>query len=155
MSLQLRSVKPDASIADFVQVFWMLVNDGEEDVEATVLPDGIIDLFVIRTSSIPFMIELKGIDTEPSAVVVSVFAEALLLAIMGGVLGGGVAWILFNGHAVSTNGGGLTQLSVPLAVDLQLIGFGVLWACAIGMVGAAFPAIRAARAPLAAALRGI
>jgi putative ABC transport system permease protein len=38
---------------------------------------------------------------------------------------------------------------------LSLIGFGVLWACIIGMVGAAFPAIRAARAPLAAALRGI
>ena len=56
---------------------------------------------------------------------------------------------------MSTNGGGLTQLSVPLAVNLSLIGVGVLWACLIGMVGAAFPAIRAARAPLAAALRGI
>jgi putative ABC transport system permease protein len=89
------------------------------------------------------------------AVVVSVFAEALLLAILGGAIGGCLAWLLFNGHAVSTNGGGLTQLSVPLAVDVSLIGFGVLWACIIGMVGAAFPAIRAARAPLAAALRGI
>jgi putative ABC transport system permease protein len=58
-------------------------------------------------------------------------------------------------HAVSTNGGGLTQLSVPLAVDFKLIGFGVLWACIIGMLGASFPAIRAARAPLASALRGI
>lgn len=89
------------------------------------------------------------------AVIVSVFAEALLLALVGGVIGGCVAWLLFNGHAVSTNGGGLTQLSVPLAVNLKLIGVGVLWACIIGMVGAAFPAIRAARAPLAAALRGI
>jgi putative ABC transport system permease protein len=86
---------------------------------------------------------------------VSVFAESLLLAILGGAAGGCIAWLLFNGHAVSTNGGGLTQLSVPLVVDSSLIGFGVLWACIIGMVGAAFPAIRAARAPLAAALRGI
>jgi putative ABC transport system permease protein len=98
---------------------------------------------------------LRVLGFGASAVIVSVFAEALLLAMLGGALGGSVAWLLFNGHAVSTNGGGLTQLSVPLAVDLKLIGLGVLWACIIGMVGAAFPAIRAARAPLASALRGI
>jgi putative ABC transport system permease protein len=98
---------------------------------------------------------LRVLGFGASAVIVSVFAEALLLALVGGAIGGCVAWLLFNGHAVSTNGGGLTQLSVPLAVDFHLIGLGVLWACIIGMVGAAFPAIRAARAPLAAALRGI
>jgi putative ABC transport system permease protein len=98
---------------------------------------------------------LRVLGFGASAVVVSVFAEALLLATVGGVLGGGIAWLMFNGHAVSTNGGGLTQLSIPLAVDLNLVGFGVLWACMIGMIGASFPAIRAARAPLAAALRGI
>ena len=98
---------------------------------------------------------LRVLGFGASAVIVSVFAEALLLALFGGAAGGCVAWLLFNGHAVSTNGGGLTQLSVPLAVDLNLVAFGVLWACLIGMVGAAFPAIRAARAPLASALRGI
>jgi putative ABC transport system permease protein len=98
---------------------------------------------------------LRVLGFGASEVVVSVFVEALLLAVLGGIVGGGLAWLLFNGHAVSTDGGGLTQLSVPLAVDLNLIGFGVLWACIIGMVGAAFPAIRAARAPLASALRGI
>jgi putative ABC transport system permease protein len=98
---------------------------------------------------------LRVLGFGASAVIVSVFAEALLLALLGGAIGGCIAWLLFNGHAVSTNGGGLTQLSVPLAVDFHLIGLGVLWACIIGMVGAAFPAIRAARAPLAAALRGI
>jgi putative ABC transport system permease protein len=98
---------------------------------------------------------LRVLGFGASAVIVSVFAESLLLAILGGTAGGCGAWLLFNGHAVSTNGGGLTQLSVPLAVDWSLIGFGVLWACIIGMIGAAFPAIRAARAPLASALRGI
>ena len=98
---------------------------------------------------------LRVLGFGASAVIVSVFAEALLLALVGGAIGGCLAWLLFNGHAVSTNGGGLTQLSIPLAVDMSLIGVGVLWACIIGMVGAAFPAIRAARAPLAAALRGI
>jgi putative ABC transport system permease protein len=98
---------------------------------------------------------LRVLGFGASAVIVSVFAEALLLAILGGAVGGCIAWLIFNGQAVSTTGGGLTQLSVPLAVDLNLIGFGVLWACIIGMIGASFPAIRAARAPLASALRGI
>jgi putative ABC transport system permease protein len=98
---------------------------------------------------------LRVLGFGASAVIISVFAESLLLSILGGTVGGGIAWLMFNGHAVSTSGGGLTQLSIPLAVDVSLIGFGVLWACVIGMVGAAFPAIRAARAPLASALRGI
>jgi len=98
---------------------------------------------------------LRVLGFGASAVIISVFAESLLLSILGGTVGGGIAWLMFNGHAVSTSGGGLTQLSIPLAVNVSLIGFGVLWACIIGMVGAAFPAIRAARAPLASALRGI
>jgi putative ABC transport system permease protein len=98
---------------------------------------------------------LRVLGFGASAVVISVFAESLLLSILGGTAGGCIAWLMFNGHAVSTNGGGLTQLSIPLAVNLNLIVLGILWACAIGMVGAAFPAIRAARAPLASALRGI
>lgn len=101
------------------------------------------------------MATLRVLGFGASAVVISVFVESLLLSILGGAVGGCIAWLMFNGHAVSTNGEGLTQLSIPLAVNLNLIVFGVLWACMIGMVGAAFPAIRAARAPLASALRGI
>jgi putative ABC transport system permease protein len=97
---------------------------------------------------------LRVLGFSAVSVVVSIFAEALLLALLGGAVGGSAAWMMFNGHAISTNAGGLTQLSVPLAVDWSLIGLGVLWACLIGMVGAAFPAVRASRAPLAAALRG-
>jgi putative ABC transport system permease protein len=97
---------------------------------------------------------LRVLGFGASGIVVSVFAEALLLAVMGGVMGGSFAWLLFNGSAFSTNAGSMSQLEVPLVVDLSLIGTGIFWACAIGMVGASFPAIRAARAPLASALRG-
>jgi len=98
-------------------------------------------------------LRVLGFGTTP--VVVSVFAEALLLALLGGVLGACLAWLLFDGHVMSTSGAGATQLGVPLAVAPRIIALGVLWACVIGMIGASFPAIRAARAPLAAALRGI
>ncbi len=97
---------------------------------------------------------LRVLGFGASGIVVSVFAEALLLALVGGVMGGSMAWLLFNGSAFSTNAGGLSRLAVPLVVGPGLIGAGIFWACAIGMVGASFPAIRAARAPLASALRG-
>jgi putative ABC transport system permease protein len=97
---------------------------------------------------------LRVLGFGSGAVVASVFAEALLLAGLGGVIGGGLAWLLFNGNTVSTNGGGFTQLAVPLIVNAGLIGQGILLACVIGMVGASLPAFRAIRAPLASALRG-
>jgi len=97
-------------------------------------------------------LRVLGFGAAPIAV--SVFAEALLLALAGGALGAGLAWLIFNGHVVSTSGAGVTQLAVPLAVGTRVIALGILWACVIGMLGASFPAIRAARAPLAAALRG-
>ena len=98
---------------------------------------------------------LRLLGFGATAVVVSVLVEALLLAAVGGVLGSGLAWLAFNGHVVATTGGGFSQLAVPLLVDSNLVGRGLLWACVIGLLGAALPAIRAARAPLAAALRGL
>jgi putative ABC transport system permease protein len=97
---------------------------------------------------------LRVLGFGPASVVTSVFAEALLLALLGGVLGACLAWLLFDGHVMSTSGAGVTQLAVPLAVGPRIIALGVLWACIIGMIGACLPAVHAARTPLAAALRG-
>ncbi|MGH8139996.1 MAG: ABC transporter permease [Steroidobacteraceae bacterium] len=97
---------------------------------------------------------LRVLGFEPGSIVTSIFTEALALAALGGGLGGGLAWLFFSGHAISTDGGGLTQLSVPVVVNVRLVAVGILWACVIGMVGASFPALRAVRAPLAPALKG-
>ncbi len=105
----------------------------------------------VRTVEIATL-RLLGFGAE--AVVASVLVEALLLALAGGLVGGALAWLAFSGHVVSTSGGGVSQLAVPLVVDAGLVARGLLWACAIGLLGAALPAIRASRAPLAAALRG-
>jgi len=71
MIIQLRSIPPDPSISDFVQSFWSLENPSDQPVDATVLPDGIVDLFLfhpLHTSDI--RLELKGLETEPSEVVI-------------------------------------------------------------------------------------
>lgn len=97
---------------------------------------------------------LRVLGFGPTSVVVSVFTEALLLALLGGMLGACLAWLLFDGHVMSTSGAGVTQLAVPLSVGPRIIALGVIWACIIGMIGACLPAVHAARTPLAAALRG-
>jgi putative ABC transport system permease protein len=99
---------------------------------------------------------LRAIGFGPVPVVVSVFVEALLLSLIGGAVGAALAWLLFNGHSVDTNGGGFNgQLMFELTVTPGLIALGIIWACIIGMIGGLFPAIRAARLPVATALRSI
>jgi putative ABC transport system permease protein len=85
----------------------------------------------------------------------SVLAEALVLALIGGVIGALIAWLFFNGNTVSTSGGGMGQLVFALSVNPQLMILGIVWACVIGLLGGLFPAIRAARLPVATALRAV
>jgi putative ABC transport system permease protein len=99
---------------------------------------------------------LRAIGFGPVPVVISVFVEALMLALIGGVIGAFIAWLLFNGHTVDTLGGGFGgQLIFDLAVTPALVTLGIIWACVIGVIGGLFPAIRAARLPVATALRAV
>jgi len=98
---------------------------------------------------------LRAIGFGSGAIVASVFVEALVLALIGGALGAGLAWLFFNGNAVSTLSGNFTQLVFALTVTPGLIALGIGWAIAIGAVGGLFPAIRAARLPVAEALRAV
>jgi putative ABC transport system permease protein len=91
---------------------------------------------------------LRAIGFGGTAVVISVMVESLLLAIPGALLGVAVAWLLFNGRAISSLG-----LTFPLAVTPGLLGLAVVWALAIGLIGGLAPSIRAARLPVATALR--
>ena len=96
---------------------------------------------------------LRAIGFGAGAVVVSVFVEALLLSLVGGLIGAAAAWLFFNGNTVNTLGANFTQVVFHLTVTPQLLVSGIIWACAIGVVGGLFPAIRAARLPVATALR--
>ena len=91
---------------------------------------------------------LRAIGFSGTAVVASVLAESLLLAVSGAFIGAAVAWITFNGnfHAI----GGLV---FKLAVTPSLVALGIGFAFTLGLVGGLFPAIRAATLPVADALR--
>lgn len=100
---------------------------------------------------------LRAIGFGATAMVISVLAEALLLALVGSLIGSALAWVFFNGNTVSTSaGGGVgTHLIFELAVSRDLVITGAFWACAIGLIGGLFPAVRAARLPVATALRAV
>lgn len=98
---------------------------------------------------------LRALGFGSTAMVMSVLAEALVLALIGGVIGALIAWVFFNGNTVSTSGGGMGQMVFELSVSPQLMVLGIVWACLIGVLGGLFPALRAARLPVAMALRAI
>lgn len=97
---------------------------------------------------------LRAIGFSQFAIVLSVLAEAMLLALIGGVLGAGIAYLLFNGFTVSTlNFSSFTQVVFDFAITGDLLLQGVLLALLIGLLGGITPALRAARMPIATALR--
>ncbi len=91
---------------------------------------------------------LRALGFGGTAVVVSVMVESLVLAVPGALIGAGIAWLMFNNHDVAMGG-----LSFAMDVTPDLVVLGVIWAAVIGLIGGLTPAIRAARLPVATALR--
>jgi putative ABC transport system permease protein len=97
---------------------------------------------------------LRAIGFGGLPIIISVLAESLVLALIGSVVGSVVAWGLFNGNSVNTLGLNFSQVVFRLTVTPSLLLVGGFFACAIGLLGGIFPAIRAAKVPIATALRG-
>ena len=91
---------------------------------------------------------LRAMGFGGGAVVVSVLAEALVLALPAAFIGAALAWLLFNGDTVSTQG-----LTFRLAVTPHSVSVSIFWALAIAFIGGSLPALRAARLPVATAIR--
>jgi putative ABC transport system permease protein len=91
---------------------------------------------------------LRAIGFGGAAVVASVMIEALTLAVPGAIVGLAIAALAFNGHGIDTAG-----VAFKATVTPQLGVVGIAVALGIGLVGGLLPAIRAARLPVAEALR--
>jgi putative ABC transport system permease protein len=97
---------------------------------------------------------LRALGFGGSAVVVSLMLESLLLALAGGVIGGGLAYVAFNNFHTSTmNWQSFSQVTFAFRVTPELLVRGIVWSALIGLAGGLFPAIRAARLPIASGLR--
>lgn len=97
---------------------------------------------------------LRALGFGRGAVIVSVMLESFVLALIGGMIGATVAYLAFNGfHAATVNWQSFSQIAFEFYVTQQLLVQGIVWAVGIGLIGGLLPAIRAARLPIAAALR--
>ncbi len=92
---------------------------------------------------------LRAVGFGGVAVVGSVLLEAILLALIGALLGTLVAWLAFDGRVVYS--GGVFKLHVSAA----LLALGLAWGAVIALLGGVFPAIRAGRLEAARALRAV
>lgn len=99
------------------------------------------------------MAMLRAVGFRRIAVLDAVLLEGLVFGLIGGVVGGGIAYLVFNGYQAGTIVGAVTQVDFQFAVTGGLLIGGIVFALIMGFIGGLFPAVRAARLPVAKALR--
>jgi len=96
---------------------------------------------------------MRALGFGGPAVVFSFLLEALLISFVGGVLGC-LAVLRLNGLTTSTiNFQTFSNLAFAFQITPGLLAEGVIFALVMGVLGGFFPAVRAARLPVATALR--
>jgi putative ABC transport system permease protein len=99
---------------------------------------------------------LRALGFGASPIVLSVMFESLVLSLVGGAAGAAAAYFALDGYQASTiNWQSFSQIAFAFTVTPALLANAILWAAVIGVLGGLFPAIRAARLPIATALREI
>ena len=97
---------------------------------------------------------LRALGFNTFSVLVSIVGESMVLAALGGVAGGLLAYVGFNGYQTATmNFQTFSQVAFAFAVTPNLLMQGLFYALVMGLVGGLAPAIRAARLPISSALR--
>lgn len=97
---------------------------------------------------------LRALGFGASPIVLSIMFESVALALLGGAVGAAAAYFAFDGFKAATiNWQSFSQIAFAFTVTPQLLTQAITWAAFIGLLGGLFPALRAARLPVSAALR--
>ena len=114
----------------------------------------VITMYTAVASRTREIATLRALGFGSIPVVFSVIAEATLLGVIGGVIGGALAWLAFNGYETATmNFQSFSQIAFKFAVTPQLLATALGLSLIMGIGGGLLPAIRAARLPVVTALR--
>ena len=107
MKLNIKSALPDKSISHFVHSFWMLENKTGKDIPSTILPNGMVDMTLMKMNSADWKMVVRGIDTEPSEVVIAkgtkIFTIGLKLLAVEYLLGDSIKDVLNEGKNISND----------------------------------------------------
>jgi len=97
---------------------------------------------------------LRALGFNTFSVLVSILGESMVLAALGGIVGGLLAYIGFNGYETATmNFQTFSQVAFAFAVTPSLLIQGLSYSLVMGFIGGLAPAVRAARLPIPSALR--
>jgi putative ABC transport system permease protein len=114
----------------------------------------VITMYTAVASRTREIATLRALGFGGIPVVVSVLAEAALLSLIGGLIGGAIAWAAFDGYETATmNFQSFSQIAFAFAVTPKLLVQGLFYSILMGLLGGMLPAIRAARLPIVTALR--
>ena len=104
-----------------------------------------------RTSEIAVLLTL---GFKPFSVLSSFMFEAVMIALLGGIIGC-VMVLPINGFLTSTtNWTSFSEIAFSFRITPELLVKGLIFAVVMGVIGGFFPALRAARQTVAQALRG-
>ena len=114
----------------------------------------VITMYTAVASRTREIATLRALGFGSVPVVISVLVEAILLGMVGGIVGGAVAWFAFDGFETATmNFQSFSQIAFKFAVTPQLLTTALMISLVMGVAGGLLPAIRAARLPVVTALR--
>jgi putative ABC transport system permease protein len=98
---------------------------------------------------------LRVLGFRRRAVVMALMIEGGFLAFLGGIIGCAVAFY-WNGYTTATMGfETFSEIVFQFSVTPRLVVEGLIFAVVVGLIGTLFPAIRASRLPVIAALKSI
>ncbi len=114
----------------------------------------VITMYTAVASRTREIATLRALGFGGLPVVLSVLAEATILAVIGGIIGAAIAWAAFDGYQTATmNFQSFSQIAFSFAVTPALLLQALVYSIAMGLLGGLFPAWRAARLPVVTALR--
>lgn len=96
---------------------------------------------------------LRALGFSRQSILISFVVESALLALAGGALG---CLLAYGTHGYSTSVSNLqsfSEVAYAFRVTPRILGSGMVFALVVGVIGGMLPALRAARMPIAAAVR--
>ncbi len=107
MNLTIQSSLPDDSVSHFVHSFWMVENETGKDIPSTVLPNGMVDMILVKTNSANWEMVVRGIDTMPGRVTIAadtkMFSIGFKLLAVEYLFGDSIKDVLDGGKSISND----------------------------------------------------
>ncbi|MTH17378.1 AraC family transcriptional regulator [Flavobacterium sp. LC2016-01] len=107
MKLTIQSLLPEDSISHFVHSFWMVENKTGNDIPGTVLPNGMMDMTLMKINDENWEMSIRGLDTVASQVNivkdVRIFSVGFKLLAVEYLFGDSIKDVLNGGKTIPNN----------------------------------------------------